>query len=264
MDMSYFAFCHRKVMTSPAMDKLFGGPPRRAESPITQREMDLAASIQAVTEEIMLRSAAHAHDLTGLKNLVMAGGVALNCVGNGRLLREGPFERIWIQPAAGDAGGALGAALFVWYQLLENPRTAHPGDAQKGSLLGPSFPVPEIEAFLRSAGAVYRRIDREDELVAAVSGMIAAGQVVGHLAGRMEFGPRALKSFDPQDDGQPDASTMNLKIKFRESFGRSRPRCCGKARPPTSTGPGESPYMLLVASVRPERRKNSLTPPPGS
>ena len=145
MDMSYFNYCQGLTMTSRKFDRLFGGPPRKAESRLTQREMDLAASIQAVTEEVMLRTARHVHRQTGMKNLVLAGGVALNCVGNGRILREGPFENLWIQPAAGDAGGALGTALFIWHQLLENPRQPGGRDAQQGSLLGPAFSDEQIE-----------------------------------------------------------------------------------------------------------------------
>src|SRR5207247_7397315 len=156
MDMSYFNYCQGLTMTSKRFDQLFGGPPRRPDEPITQREMDIAASIQRVTEEIMLRCARHVHDATGMKNLCLAGGVALNCVGNGRILREGPFERIWIQPASGDAGGALGVALFIWHQLLEKPRVPRMGDAQHGSLLGPRADESEIRAFLDGAGAIYR------------------------------------------------------------------------------------------------------------
>src|SRR5205807_10391259 len=148
MDMSYFNYCQGLTMTGEKFHRLFGGPPRKPESLVTQREMDLAASIQAVTEEVMLRTARYVHTQTGMKNLVLAGGVALNCVGNGIILREGPFENLWIQPAAGDAGGALGTALFIWHQLLDKPRTAQPLDAQNGSLLGPAFGDDEIDAFL--------------------------------------------------------------------------------------------------------------------
>jgi len=258
MDMDYFAFHHRDVMTSKKFADLFGGPPRESEGPLTQREMDIAASIQVVTEEIMLKSAFHAHRITGMKNLVMAGGVALNCVGNGRLLREGPFENIWIQPAAGDAGGALGAALFVWYQLLENPRVPGAPDAQRGSLLGPRYAPERIAKFLDSVKAPYRRIDDEAELIDAVSDLIAGGHVVGHLAGRMEFGPRALgnRSIIGDARSREMQSTMNLKIKFRESF---RPFAPVVLRERVAdwfeTRPNEdSPYMLLVAPVKEEHR----------
>ena len=159
MNMDYFGFCDSDVMTSPKMNSLFGGPPRTAESDISQREMDIAASIQVVTEEIVLKIAEHAHRLTGSRNLVMAGGVALNCVANGRVLREGPFDEVWIQPAAGDAGGALGAALFTWHQLLDKPRNPNPADHQAGSLLGPSYTGAEISEYLESTGAVYQRYE---------------------------------------------------------------------------------------------------------
>ncbi len=258
MDMDYFAFHHRDVMTSEKFSKLFGGPPRESEGPLTQREMDIAASIQVVTEEIMLKSAHHAHRLTGSKNLVMAGGVALNCVGNGRVLREGPFENVWIQPAAGDAGGALGAALFVWHQLLGNARTPGSIDSQRGSLLGPEYGADRIEAFLKSVRAPYRKIEGDAEVVEAVSELIASGNVVGHLAGRMEFGPRALGSRSIIGDARSREmqSVMNLKIKFRESF---RPFAPIVLREKVSdwfeTRPNEdSPYMLLVAPVRNEHR----------
>ena len=194
MNMDYFAFCHHDRMTSSKMEELFGGPPRSSESEITQREMDIAASIQAVTEEIVLRMARHAHQVTGMTKLTMAGGVALNCVANGRILREGPFEDIWIQPAAGDAGGALGAALFAWYQLLDRPRDNRGKDAQQGSLLGPHYSEEETRAFLDSQGAVYRYYENEQELCDVVAGLLADQNVVGHVAGRMEFGPRALGS----------------------------------------------------------------------
>jgi len=254
LNLDYFAYCHDTVMTGPRMNALFGGPPRRAETPLTQREMDIAASIQKVTEEIMLRSARHAHRLTGSENLVMAGGVALNCVGNGRILREGPFERVWIQPAAGDAGGALGAALFAWYQLMGNPRAVETPDAQRASLLGPAFSAAETQAVLDDAGATYRRFSDEDELLDAVADLIAREKVVGHMAGHMEFGPRALGNRSILGDARSPTmqSVMNLKIKFRESFRpfapivlREHVHAYFEMRPHE-----ESPYMLLVAPVR--------------
>ncbi len=259
IDMSYFAFCYKEVMTSSKMDRLLGGPPRPPEGPLTQREMDIAASIQEVTEDIMLRAARYAHELTGLPNLVMAGGVALNCVGNGRILREGPFENLWIQPAAGDAGGALGAALFVWHQLLDNRRAPlQEGDYQKGSLLGPSYSRGEIETFLESAGAVYRYFESEDELVETLVGLVDSGQVVGHMEGRMEFGPRALGSRSIIGDARSREmqSLMNLKIKFRESFRPFAPSVLrDKVDEYFETRPEEdSPYMLLVAPVRADKR----------
>lgn len=193
MDMRYFNYCHGLTMTSAAFDRLFGGPPRQPESPITQREMDLAASIQQVAEEIMLRAAEHVHRRTGSPNLVLAGGVALNCVGNGRILREGPFEKIWIQPAAGDAGGALGVALFIWHQLLGNPRRPESSsDSMHGSFLGPSFENDAIERFLQAQRINYRRLD-DAELCDYVADLLAAEKVVGWFQGRMEFGPRALE-----------------------------------------------------------------------
>ncbi len=192
MDMSYFNYCQGLTMTSRKFDRLFGGPPRQPESRLTQREMDLAASIQAVTDEIMLRMARHVHRQTGLKNLVMAGGVALNCVGNGRILREGPFENLWVQPAAGDAGGALGTALFIWHQLLEKPRTPAGHDHQQGSLLGPAFSEEQIAGVLRRQGAVFDVAADEQDLVETVASLIAQEKVIGWFQGRMEFGPRAL------------------------------------------------------------------------
>jgi len=185
MDMSYFAYCYDDVMTSPKMNTLFDGPPRKSESDITQREMDIAASIQVVTEEIVLRIAHHAHQKTGMKNLCLAGGVALNCVANGRILREGPFDEVWIQPAAGDAGGALGSALFVWHQLLDNPRDPGGRDAMQGSLLGPQYGADEIRGFLDEAGAAYHEYDDEEKCIERIAELIADEQVVGHMAGRM-------------------------------------------------------------------------------
>ncbi|MCB9602901.1 MAG: carbamoyltransferase [Sandaracinus sp.] len=258
LDMRYFAYAHGEVMTSPAMDVLFEGPPRKAEAPLTSREMDLAASIQAVTEEIVLRIARHAHARTGQKNLVMAGGVALNCVANGRLLREGPFERIWIQPAAGDAGGALGAALFAWHQLVGEPRTPRSGDAQKGSLLGPAYSNDEVGAFLDSVGAVYERFDDEASLCEQVAELLADEKVVGHAAGRMEFGPRALGARSILGDPRSAQmqSVMNLKIKFRESFRPFAPAVLREhVHEYFDMRPNEdSPYMLLVAPVREDKR----------
>ena len=258
MDMSYFNYCQGLTMTSRRFDGLFGGPPRRPESPVTAREMDIAASIQKVTEEIMLRCARHVHERTGMTRLCLAGGVALNCVGNGRILREGPFEDVWIQPAAGDAGGALGVALFIWHQLLDNPRRAWGRDVQAGSLLGPRYDDHEIRAFLDSAGAVYREYGSEAELCDRVADLIAEERVVGWFQGRMEFGPRALGSRSIIGDARSTAmqSTMNLKIKFRESFRPFAPSVLRERvdeyfemRPRE-----DSPYMLLVAPVRQSQR----------
>ena len=257
LDMSYFGYCNNDVMTSPKFDSLFGGPARRSEGEISQREMDIAASIQVVTEDIVLRIARYAHELTGARNLTLAGGVALNCVANGRILREGPFDDVWIQPAAGDAGGALGAALFVWYQLLDKPRVAMEGDAQQGSLLGPRYSNAEIRSYLDETGAVYRFYESDQELVETIADLIADEKVVGHVAGRMEFGPRALGSRSILGDARSTKmqSVMNLKIKFRESF---RPFAPAVLRSDVDEyfemRPNEdSPYMLLVAPVRKEK-----------
>ena len=258
--LEYFDYCTGLTMTSPRFAKLFGGPPRRPEAPLTEREFDLAASVQLVTEEIYLRMARHLHAQTGLRNLCLAGGVALNCVGNGRLLCEGPFERIWIQPAAGDAGGALGAALFAWHQLLENPRQPRDGDSQQGSLLGPEFSAGEIESVLAAAGAVHRRAADEAALCAETARLIADGQVVGWVQGRMEYGPRALGGRSILGDARrPDMqSKMNLKIKFRESFRPFAPAMLAEHAADFVSLPAgaDSPYMLLVSSVRPERRRS--------
>jgi len=259
MDMDWFAYCRRPVMTSRKMESLFGGPPRSPESAVTQREMDIAASIQAVTEEIMLRIARHAHELTGAKNLVMAGGVALNCVGNGRILRESPFDELWIQPAAGDAGGALGSALFVWHQLLDEAREVDGrNDLQFGSLLGPSYSSDDIATFLDGVGARYVRHDDEAELVETIAGLIANEKVVGHFQGRAEFGPRALgcRSIIGDARSVKMQSVMNLKIKFRESF---RPFAPSVLRERVHDyfemrENEDSPYMLLVAPVREDKR----------
>jgi carbamoyltransferase len=257
LDLDYFAYTYGDVMTSPRMDALFGGPPRSAESKLTQREMDIAASIQAVTEEIVLRIARHAHEVTGLQNLVLAGGVALNCVANGKLLREGPFRDLWIQPAAGDAGGALGAALFVWHQLADNPRDNGGRDVQKGSLLGPQYDRESVRAALDAQGAVYEEIADDDQLATHVAELLASEKVVGHMAGRMEFGPRALGARSILGDARSPKmqSVMNLKIKFRESFRPFAPIVLREhvdewfeMRPNE-----DSPYMLIVAPVRADR-----------
>ncbi|MGE5191351.1 MAG: carbamoyltransferase [Deltaproteobacteria bacterium] len=258
MDMSYFNYCQGLTMTSPKFHRLFGGPPRKPEALLTEREMDLAASIQAVTEEVMLRTARHVHAETGLENVVMAGGVALNCVGNGRILREGPFRNIWIQPAAGDAGGALGVAMFIWHQLLDQPRCARRPDAQQGSFLGPSFSDDQIQDCLESVGAVFDTAASDENLVDDVSALLAQGKVVGWFQGRMEFGPRALGARSILGDARCEKmqSVMNLKIKFRESFRPFAPIVLREhVDQYFQMRPGEdSPYMLLVAPVRGEIR----------
>lgn len=258
LDLSYFNYCHKLRMTSPRFDKLFGGPPRSPESPITEREMDLAASIQQVTEEVVMRQARFAHELTGCENLCLAGGVSLNCVANGRLLREGPFRRIWIQPAAGDAGGALGAAWLAWHQLLDRPRQAKSPDGQQGSLLGPAFSNEQIELFLQSVGACWERVDDVDLLCRRVASLIAEEKVVGWMQGRMEFGPRALGSRSILGDARsPKMQTvMNLKIKFRESFRPFAPIVLREKASQYFDLPQDvdSPYMLLVAQVAAEKQ----------
>jgi carbamoyltransferase len=258
MDMSHFNYCQGLTMTSRKFDDLFGGPPRQAESPITERHMDLAASVQAVTEEVILKAGAHLHRETGLDRLCMAGGVALNCVANGRLLREGPFTDIWIQPAAGDSGGALGAALHVWHQLLDAPRETGCGDRMKAGWLGPSFSASSIGSFLDGVGAVYRTFATDAALCDRVADLIAEELVIGWFQGRMEFGPRALGARSILGDARSPSlqSTMNLKIKFRESFRPFAPVVLKeRAHEFFDLSPGtDSPYMLLVAPVREERR----------
>ncbi len=258
LDMQYFNYCEGLTMTSARFDTLFGGPVRNPESAIEQRHMDLAASIQAVTEEAMLAMGRELARETGMRRLVLAGGVALNCVGNGRLLREGPFEELWIQPAAGDAGGALGAALFTWHQLLEQPRGAAPTDRQHGSFLGPRFSHSEICGALDRAGAVYHHVERDADLYRQVAELLEAEKVVGWFQGRMEFGPRALgaRSIIGDPRSPKMQATMNLKIKFRESFRPFAPMVLqDQAHRWFGLAPGqESPYMLLVAPVLDERR----------
>ena len=258
LDLSYFNYCQGLTMTSRRFDRLFGRAPRRPETALSQTDMDLAASIQRVTEEIMLRCARHLHDLTGLSRLCLAGGVALNCVANGRILREGPFDRLWIQPAAGDAGGALGVALFIWHQLLDRERQVNPLDSQSGSLLGPAFGESTIRSYLNQRGAVYHWIEDEQELISTVARAIDEQQVVGWMQGRMEFGPRALGSRSILGDARNRQmqSIMNSKIKFRESFRPFAPsvleESCSRFFELEKDEP--SPYMLLVAPVRRSQR----------
>jgi carbamoyltransferase len=259
MDLSYFNYCQGLTMTSQKFHQLFGGPPRKPDSRLSRRDMDVAASIQKVTEEIMLRSARYVHEQTGLRKLCLAGGVALNCVANGRILREGPFDEIWIQPAAGDAGGALGAALFIWLQLLNQPRSPQATDSQRGSLLGPTFSDPQIKQFLDSVGATYRQIPDDSRLCEHVADRIAEGNVVGWFQGPLEFGPRALGSRSLLGDPRnPDMQTvMNVKVKFREGFRPFAPAVLAeRSHEYFAMEPGtESPYMLLVAPVREENRR---------
>ncbi len=256
LNQRYFDYLGGLTMTSPAFDQLFGGPPRTPETKLTQREMDLARSVQVVCEEVMLRMARTAHRETGLPNLCLAGGVALNCVGNGRLLREGPFERIWIQPAAGDAGGALGAAQLAWHRFLGNGRTVTEGrDAMRGSYLGPSYTPDQIERYLESIGAKYARLPSET-LLDATADLLANEKVVGWFDGRMEWGPRALGARsilgDPRSPRMQAA--MNIKIKFREGFRPFAPSVLRERVSDYFELDRESPYMLLVAPVKAERQ----------
>ncbi len=251
LNMDYFTYPYGLTMTGRAFEKLFDGPARTPESKLTQREMDLAKSVQVVTEEVMIRTAKHIRKVTGEKYLCLAGGVALNCVGNGRILREGPFDDLWIQPAAGDAGGALGAALFTWYQLLGNERVADDSnDLQSGSYLGPEYSEDEIKQFLDSHGYPYRHL-RNGDVPGVVADLIAEGKVIGWFQGRMEFGPRALGSRSIIGDARsPEMqSQMNLKIKYRESFRPFAPSVLGEDVGTCFQLDRPSPYMLLVAYV---------------
>ncbi len=258
MNMKFFNYCQGLTMTNDAFSKLFDMTPRQPESLLEQKHMDLAASIQLVTEEIVLAIAHHIHQQTGMKNLVLAGGVALNCVANGRLLREGPFDDIWVQPASGDAGGALGAAQFVWYQLLNNPRQTTSMDSQAGSLLGPAFIDEQITTILTKAGTKFQHFDREQSLMECVAQLLADEKVVGWFQGRMEYGPRALGCRSILGDARSPKmqSVMNVKIKYRESF---RPFAPIVLRETASEWfkihpQHESPYMLIVADVADGRR----------
>ncbi len=256
MNQKYFDYVGGLTMTSPAFDELFGGPPRQAESKLTQREMDLARSVQDVCEEVMLRMARTAHRDTGLDQLVMAGGVALNCVGNGKILRNGPFKKIWIQPAAGDAGGALGVAQLIWHRHCNKPRVVTPGrDSMKGSYLGPEFSDAEILEYLDSVDAGYTRLS-DEELPARVAEVLAEGKIVGWMHGRMEFGPRALGARSILGDPRSPKmqSDMNLKIKFRESFRPFAPSVLRERVNDYFELDTDSPYMLIVAPVQEHRR----------
>jgi len=256
LNQKYFNYCQGLTMTSKHFDELFDGPPRKPESRLTQKEMDLARSVQEVTEEIMLRMARHVRKETGERYLCMAGGVALNCVANGKILREGIFDDIWIQPAAGDAGGALGAALFAWHEVLDKPRRATPGrDSQKGSYLGPAFKSDEIAAWLDSEGYPYHRY-QNGEVPGIAADLIVDEKVIGWFSGRMEFGPRALGARSIVGDARSSKmqSVMNLKIKYRESFRPFAPSCLEEEVSELFELDRPSPYMLLVAPVRRERR----------
>jgi carbamoyltransferase len=258
LNLDYFDYATGLRMTSEKFHKLFGGPPLEPGGWITQKEMDLARSVQVVLEEAMNRMTRHVVKETGLRKVALAGGVALNCVANGRILREGIVDDLWIQPAAGDAGGALGAALFVAHQKFGAPRTVDPRgrDAQRGSYLGPEYLPDEIERDLRAEGAVLRRID-ESEIAERVAQILTEGNVVGWFEGRMEFGPRALGARsilgDPRDPEMQ--SRMNLKIKYRESFRPFAPSVLKEHASSVFENGKESPYMLLVTDVRADRRR---------
>jgi len=255
LNQKYFNYLTGLTMTNGAFDKLFGGPPRVPESPLTQREMDLARSVQVVCEEVMLRMAREAHRRTGSENLCLAGGVALNCVGNGRLLREGPFERIWIQPAAGDAGGALGVAQLIHHRHLGQPRKVSGCDSMKGSYLGPEYSPEAIESFLKTTGAAYTPFD-EPHLFDRVASDLASEKIVGWFDGRMEFGPRALGGRSILGDPRSPRmqAQMNIKIKFREGFRPFAPSVLRERVTDYFELNDDSPYMLLVAPVREDRR----------
>jgi carbamoyltransferase len=276
MNQEYFTYAHGLTMTGKGFERLFDGPARQPESKLTQREMDLARSIQEVTEEVMLKMTAFAHRETGLRDLCLAGGVALNCVGNGRLLREGPFEQIWIQPAAGDAGGALGVALSLWHRFMDKPRVscetagtwerptaAHRAnnvvpryaDGMSGSYLGPRYTETELQAFVDRHGYVAKRLDGS-ALANEIATHLADEKVVGLMQGRMEFGPRALGGRSIIGDARSPKmqSVMNLKIKFRESFRPFAPSVLREDVAEWFELDGDSPYMLLVADVEQRRR----------
>lgn len=257
MNMHYFGYCNSLKMINRRFERLFGASPRTPETKITRQEMDIAASIQRVTEEIMLRMSRHVHKVTGQDKLCLAGGVALNCVGNGRVLREGPFKEIWIQPSSSDAGGALGAALLIWYKYLGNKRQAdNLHDKQKASLLGPSFSDDEIEKFFIKEKIPYKKLSGTD-LIAEVASLINQGKVIGWFQGRMEFGPRALGSRSIIADARNPQmqSWLNLKIKYRESFRPFAPTVLKEKTSEWFDFEKESPYMLLVAAVKEEKRQ---------
>ncbi|MDB4892409.1 MAG: Carbamoyltransferase, partial [Gemmatimonadetes bacterium] len=256
MNQKYFNYLSGLTMTNEAFNDLFGGPPRVSETNLTQKEMDLARSVQVVTEEIVMRMAKQVHKETGMENLCLAGGVALNCVANGKLLRDGPFKKLWIQPAAGDAGGALGVAQLISHRYLQRPRKVTPGkDSMKGAYLGPSFTPDEIEAFLKKTGASYERLDR-DSMLQRVSQQIADEKIIGWFNGRMEFGPRSLGCRSIIGDARSPRmqAQMNIKIKFREGFRPFAPSVLEEHVSEYFEMDCESPYMLLVAPVKKERQ----------
>ena len=256
LNQKYFDYVSGLRMTNEAFNEVFGGPPRVPESKLTQKEMDLARSVQVVCEDAMLRMAHEAHRDTGSENLCLAGGVALNCVANGRLLREGPFKHIWIQPAAGDAGGALGVAQLIWHRHYQQPRRVTPGrDSMQGAYLGPSYRPDEVESFLNEVGAVYQRMDRE-MLLRRVAEQLASEKVIGWFNGRMEFGPRALGNRSILGDPRSPRmqAQMNIKIKFREGFRPFAPSVLRERVSDYFELDTDAPYMLLVAPVAPGRQ----------
>jgi len=259
LNLKYFGYCNGLRMTNRRFDQLFGSPARKPESRITQREMDIAASIQKVAEEIMLRMCRHVHKVTGMDKLCLAGGVALNCVGNGRILREGPFKEVWVQPASGDAGGALGAALLAWYRYFGKPRLSDDlKDKQRVSLLGPAYSDTQIEDFLRGEGAPFKKLSCS-EIPNVISDLMIQGNVIGWFQGRLEFGPRALGARsiigDPRNPTMQ--SKMNLKIKYRESFRPFAPTVLYEEAANWFDINRESPYMLMVVPVKAEKRVNN-------
>ncbi len=259
LNMKYFNYCTGLTMTNKKFEKLFGGPARKPEFRLTQREMDLARSIQGVIEEVVLRMAWHIHKKTGQKNLCLAGGVALNCVSNGKIVREGPFQKLWIQPAAGDAGGALGTALFTWYQYLGRKRVARgKRDFQQGSYLGPRFENDEIKKYLEKTKIIYASL-KDKEIPEKIADLIAKQKVVGLFQGRMEFGPRALGNRSILGDARSAKmqKTINLKIKFRESFRPFAPSVIKEKASDYFEIDRESPYMLLVAPVKEKMRRQA-------
>jgi carbamoyltransferase len=259
LDLSYFDYCTGLRMTGRKFHELFGGPPRAPEEPLTQRHMDLAASVQKVLEEAVLRLTRNLAKETGIPNLCLAGGVALNCVANGKVLRDGAFERLWVQPASGDAGGALGAAYAVYHRFCERPRPGNAQDQMKGGYLGPAFAQPEIERRLKEAGARFEVLS-DDSLIDRAAAALEEGKAVGWFQGRMEFGPRALGNRSILGDARSTTmqSVLNLKVKYRESFRPFAPSVLREDVGDWFELDEDSPYMLLVADVV-ERRRRAMT-----
>ena len=257
LNLDCFSYPYGLRMTNQAFNEIFDGPPRKPETELTQKEMDIAASVQAVTEEIMLRMARSIREESGLENLCLAGGVALNCVGNGKILKENIFKNIWIQPAAGDAGGALGAAMFAWHQVMDKPRSVGSGDSQRGSYLGPEYKNNDVADWLKEKSYPHDNL-ADDSLADNVSQLLEEGSVVGWFSGPMEFGPRALGARSILGDARNTEmqKTMNLKIKYRESFRPFAPVVLREDVSEYFEMDGDSPYMLLVAPVKESIRKS--------